>query len=191
MTDEMTFTWYSTARDILCKLADSDLDGPGRLHILDNQIGLIAALPPGCLYDSARSQLRILLASVRQMLLAEGALCAQEALRNDCANYEAKARADGREHEIAIKDHETADLRADRSLECTVCGTVAVADVRDEGERARAHTAGQLGLMMPSGATAAVLVATCSDEHTRRLLRAGWRPPTQEEADAWNSREAK
>jgi hypothetical protein len=115
MTDEMTFTWYSTARDILCNLADFDLDDPGRLHILDNQIALIAALPPGGLYDRARSQLRSLLASVRQMLLAEGALAAQEALRNDCANYEAKARADGREHEIAIKDHETADLRADRS----------------------------------------------------------------------------
>ena len=109
-----TRTRQST-RDILCNLADFDLDDPGRLHILDNQVALIAALPPGGLYDRARSQLRILLASVRQMLLAEGALAAQEALRNDCANYEAKARADGREHEIAIKDHETAHLRADRS----------------------------------------------------------------------------
>ena len=60
MTDEMTFTWYSTARDILCNLADFDLDDPGRLDILDNQIALIAALPPGGLYDSARSQLRSL-----------------------------------------------------------------------------------------------------------------------------------
>ncbi len=113
--DEMTFMWYSTARDILCNLADSDLDDPRRLHIVDNQVALIAALPPGSLYDSARSQLRILLASIRQMLLEEGALAAQAALRNHCANYEAKARSDGREHEIAIKDHETADLRADRS----------------------------------------------------------------------------